>query len=146
MPAPRQFRAQAVDAPPDLLLARRLLQQAQRHLASAAVEGVDRDSRFGMLYDAARKAADATMRVAGRRVTQGPGHHVLFIAEAKRLLGPDTAQVWVQVEAARSIRNDMEYRAREVSGSELAGFRAAAEEAVAAAQEHLNSAKQASSS
>ena len=94
-----------------------------------------------MLYDAARKAADAAMRVAGRRVTQGPGHHIVFIAEAQRLLEPDDSGVWVQVEAARSIRNDMEYRAREVSESELASFKVAATNAVAAAREYLRRAE-----
>lgn len=80
MPPPR--RAQAVDAPADLPLARQLLAQANRHLASAAIPGVDLDSRFGMLYDAARKGADALMRAAGRRITQGIGHHIVFFEEA----------------------------------------------------------------
>ena len=146
MPGPRRTRARVVDALPDLPLARRLLDQAERHLASAAVEGVDRDSRFGLLYDAARKAADATLRTAGRRVTQGPGHHVAFISEAKRLLGPDHAELWVQVEAARSIRNDMEYRAREVSESELGSFEVAAEKAVTAAREYLTNREKAAGS
>jgi hypothetical protein len=72
MPAPR--RAQAVDAPADLPLARQLLAQVDRHVASAAIPEVDLDSRFGMLYDAAREAADAIMCVGGRRVTRGIGH------------------------------------------------------------------------
>jgi hypothetical protein len=86
------------------------------------------------------------MRVAGRRVTQGPGHHLVFIDEARRLLGPDHSALWIQVQAARSIRNDMEYRAREVSESELASFAAAAERAVAAAHEYLSRAGAQSSS
>jgi hypothetical protein len=65
MPAPRHIRATAVDASPDLPLARRMIAQAERHLASAAIAGVDADSRFGMLNDAARKAADAVMRARG---------------------------------------------------------------------------------
>jgi hypothetical protein len=126
-----------VAAPRDLPLAHRLLEQAERHLASADIDGVDRDSRFGLLYDAARKAADAVLRTSGRRVTQGAGHHIVFIDEAERLLGPGHSELWVQVRVARSIRNDMEYRAREVSEAELASFRAAAERAVAAAHDYL---------
>jgi hypothetical protein len=120
VPPARSSRARAVDAPPDLALARRLLDQAERHLKSAAIRGVDADSRFGMLYDAARKSADAVMRAEGRRVTAGTGHHSVFLAEAKRLLASDKASVLTRVEAARSIRNAMEYRAREVTELEVA--------------------------
>jgi len=119
VPAPRQSRSQVVDAPQDLPLARRLLDQADRHIASAAIDGVDRDSRFGMLYDAARKAADAAMRASGRRVTQGAGHHIQYLAEARRLLAPEHETLWTRVQAARSVRNDMEYRGREVTELEV---------------------------
>lgn len=69
----RNLRARAAEAPPDLDLARRLLDQAERHIASAAIPGIDADSRFGMLYDAARKSADAVMRV--RRVEAARSIH-----------------------------------------------------------------------
>jgi len=110
MPPPR--RAQAVDAPADLPLARQLLAQADRHFASAAIPGVDLDIRFGMLYDAARKAADAIMRTGGRRVTQGIGHHIVFFEEAKRLLPAADSGLVARVEGARNTRNAMEYQAR----------------------------------
>lgn len=138
MPPPKRSRAQAATAPADPALAHRLLAQAERHLASASVKGVDRDSRYGLLYDAARKAADAAMRAAGRRVTQGAGHHVASIAEAERLLGREHRDLWLQVEAARSVRNDREYRAREVSESELAALRAAAEAAIRVVREYVD--------
>ena len=117
MPPPR--RARAVDAPADLPLARQLLAQADRHFASAAIPGVDLDSRFGMLYDAARKAADAIMRAGGRRVTQGIGHHIVFFDEAKRLLPAADSGLVARVEGARNTRNAMEYQAREVTQTEV---------------------------
>ena len=87
-----------------------------------------------MLYDAARKSADAVMRAEGRRVTQGTGHHIVFLAEARRLLPNDNASVFTRVEAARSIRNAMEYRAREVTEIEVAELTDAAAKLVAAAR------------
>src|ERR671917_591180 len=99
----RSFRARAADAPPDLALALRLIEQAERHIASAGIPGIDPESRFGMLHDAARKGADAVMRATGRRVTTGTGHHIVFLAEAKRLLPPEhtrTLQLVESVEAA----------------------------------------------
>jgi hypothetical protein len=138
MPTPRNTRAQAADAPPDLPLARRLLDQADRHVASAKIEGVDRDSRYAMLYDAARKAADAVMRASGRRVTQGVGHHIVYLTEAQRLLGAELETVWIKVQAARSIRNDMEYRGREVTDLEVTELEAASLQLIAAARAHVD--------
>jgi hypothetical protein len=138
MAAGRNLRSNAVDAPQDLRLAQRLLDQADRHIASAGVDGVDRDSRFGLLYDGARKAADAIMRAKGRRVTAGVGHHIVYLAEAKRLLGPDHAELWTRIETARSIRNDMEYRGREVSELELTELDDAAAQIVVAARAYVD--------
>ncbi len=131
---PQARRAQATDAPVDLGLAGQLLAQADRHLKSAAIAGIDPDSRFGMLYDAARKAADAIMRVAGRRVTQGTGHHIVFFEEAKRLLPPADSKLVARVEGARSIRNGMEYQGREVTQTEVDELADAAARFVAAAR------------
>jgi hypothetical protein len=139
VPPARQVRAQADKAPIDLPMARRLLEQADRHLASAAIPGVDADSRFGMLYDAARKAADATMRAAGRRVTQGVGHHIVFFAEAKRLLPSDQSPLITRVEGARAIRNGMEYRGREVTDTEVQDLAEAAAQLFAAARAYVDS-------
>jgi hypothetical protein len=142
VPPPRQRRAQAADAPPDLELARRLLDQAERHLASASIPGVDADSQFGLLYDAARKSADAVMKANGRRVTQGSGHHIVFLAEAKRILPRRYHLLVTRVEAARSIRNGMEYRAREVSELELAEITEAAAGMLGAAREYVDAQRQ----
>jgi hypothetical protein len=120
-------------------MAHRLLEQAERHLASAAISGVDADSRFGMLDDAARKAADATMRAAGRRVTQGAGHHIVFFAEAKRLLPGAQSPLITRVEGARAIRNGMEYQGREVTDTEVQDLAEAAAQLVGAAREYVDS-------
>jgi hypothetical protein len=138
VPERRNVRAKAIDAPQDLPLARRLLEQADRHIASAHVDGVDRDSRFGLLYDGARKAADAIMRANGRRVSTGAGHHIAYLTEARRLLGPKHAKLWTRIEAARSIRNDMEYRAREVTELEVTELDEAASQIVAAARAYVD--------
>lgn len=140
MPPSRNLRAHAAAAPPDLELARRLLDQADRHIASATIPGVDADSRFGMLYDAARESADAVLKSKGRRVTQGSGHHIVFLAEAKRLLPSDRAALVTRIEAARSIRNAMEYRVREVTQNEVSEVRDAAIKLVAAARAFVDSA------
>lgn len=133
-------RAKAVAAPADVLLATRLLDQAERHLASAEIDGVDLDSRFGMLYDAARKAADAMMRAEGRRVTSGSGHHVVYLDEAERLMGAHSTD-WLVVKAGRSIRNDMEYRGREVTQLEADELATSARRVVTAAREYVDAKK-----
>ena len=139
MPPPR--RAQAVAAPADLPLARQLLAQADRHFSSAAIPGVDLDSRFGMLYDAARKAADAIMRAGGRRVTQGIGHHIVFFEEAKRLLPAADSGLLTRVEGARNTRNAMEYHARDVTQTEVDELTNAATHFIAAARLYVQQAE-----
>src|SRR5689334_799562 len=105
MPAPRISRARAEPAPKDFKVADRLLAQATNHLGSAAISGVDPEAQFTLLYDAARKAADAVLRAEGRRITHGAAHHVAYLAEAKRLLGPEHESLLNRVEAARVTRN-----------------------------------------
>ncbi len=135
MPPPR--RAQAEDAPADIPLARQLLTQADRHFASAAIPGVDLDSRFGMLCDAARKAADAILRAGGRRVTQGISHHIAFFEEANRLLPDTDSKLVTRVEGARNIRNGMEHQAREVTQTEVEELTEAAAHFIAAGEHFL---------
>jgi hypothetical protein len=134
-------RARAVDAPSDLPLAGQILAQADRHFASAAIPGVDLDSRFGMLYDAARKAADAIMRAGGRRITQGIGHHIVFFEEAKRLLPAADSGLVARVEGARNTRNAMEYQAREVTQTEVDELANAATHFIAVARLYVQQAE-----
>ncbi len=137
MPSSRSSRAQVVSAPPDVATAERLLAQADRHIASADVAGVDGESRYGMLYDGARKAADAVLRANGRRLTRGLGHHVAYLAEAQRLLGPEEAEILARLERARQIRNAVQYDTREVSAVEIVDLSEAAQSIVAAARAHV---------
>jgi hypothetical protein len=91
----------------------------------------------GLLYDAARKAADAVLRAAGRRLTTGTGHHAAYIAEARRHLGEDHARLLVRLDAARRIRNDVQYQAREVSDAEVRDLHDAAGKILAAARDYV---------
>jgi hypothetical protein len=137
VPTPRTMRARAEAAPPDFTVAERLLEQAANHLESAAIAGVDREGRFTLLDDAARKAADAVLRAEGRRITHGSGHHIAYLAEAKRLLGPTHESLLSRVEAARVTRNRAEYQARQVTETELTDLQGAAHALVATARTHL---------
>jgi hypothetical protein len=139
VPAPRIIRAKAESAPPDFKIAERLLAQAASHLQSAAISGVDPEGRFTLLYDAARKAADAVLRAEGRRITHGPGHHIAYLAEAKRVLGPAHESLLNRVEAARVTRNRAEYQARAVTEAELADLQGAAHALVITARAHGSS-------
>lgn len=130
-------QARPEDAPADCATARRLLEQAERHLASSRLDGVDAQSAYGMRYDAGRKACDAVMRAAGRRLTKGLGHHRAYMAEAGRLLGDEHASAVRQLERAARIRNGAEYDAREVTQSELEAVDACAEAVLAAAQAYV---------
>jgi hypothetical protein len=80
------------------------------------------------------------MRAAGRRVTTGAGHHIVYLVEAKRLLVPASTTMQTRVEGARSIRNGIEYHAREVTQLEVAELDAAAHELVAAARRFVDDA------
>lgn len=133
-------RSQPRDAPSDCTAARRLLDQAEKHLRSANVEGVDSESRYGMLYDDGRKACDAVLHASGRRLTVGLGHHVQYIAEARRLLGADddVATLLARLETARAIGNTVQYDMREVSGAELEDLREAVAAVVRRARAHVD--------
>ncbi len=139
---PRAERARAEPASVDCGAARRLLEQAARHMASAAISGVDDESRYGMLYDAGRKACDAILRAAGRRLRHGTGHHAAYLAEARRLLGSDadTTRLLSRLDAARSIRNGTQYRLREVTEAELFDLKAAASDVLSRATEFVRDA------
>lgn len=110
-------RAKATDAPRDPAGAHRLLAQAHRTLASAALAGVDADSGYGLAYQAALKAVLALLRHSGRRVSSGSGGHVVTLREAERLLGDDGAIVR-RVDRMRRARNQVVYDGEEVGEAE----------------------------
>jgi hypothetical protein len=117
VPRPRTIRARPQAAPLDFALADRLLEQAANHLESASITGVDRE---------------------GRRITHGAGHHIAYLEEAKRLLGPTHDDLLTRVEAARLTRNRAEYQARQVTETELTDLHGAAHALLAAARAHVS--------
>jgi len=110
-------RASAIDAPRDRDGARRLLAQAHRTLASAALDGVDADSGYGLAYQAALKAVLALLRHSGRRVSSGAGGHVVTLQEAERLLGREGVLVR-RVDRMRRARNQVVCDGEEVGEAE----------------------------
>jgi hypothetical protein len=114
-----------------------LLEQAAGHIASAGIEGVDPASAYILLYEGARKAIDAVLAAAGRRVTSGIGAHVKYLTEARSQLGSDHATLVARVDAARQIRHDVSYRSRSVTQSEIEGVRAAARETLEVARTRI---------
>jgi hypothetical protein len=94
---------------PDLVIARRMLEDAARHLAtaSAAKRAGDLSGAYQLAYDALRKSAASLLEAQGLRVTSRGGH--LAVQEAV------TAQFGVAVRAFRSFgrirraRNSFEY-------------------------------------
>lgn len=89
---------------PDETAARRLLTDAERHLASAeTLLETDVAGSFTLVYDAARKSLAAVLIARGFRATSSGGH--LTTAEAAGHLGIDVTDFeWMRV-----TRNATEY-------------------------------------
>jgi hypothetical protein len=96
----------------------RLLGQARNHLGSAALDGVDAESAYGLSYQAALKALAAALTFAGMRASSGAGSHVVLLREATRLVGLD-ANLANRIDRMRRTRHAVFYEAEEVSGTEL---------------------------
>jgi YD repeat-containing protein len=67
--------------PPDVTTARASIEEAQRHLTSAALIAVDDpNGAYALLYDGARKAIAAHMLASGPRATVRPrAHHAVGV-------------------------------------------------------------------
>jgi hypothetical protein len=106
----------------DLSEARRLAAQAEAHLASAAVSGVDAESAYGLCYQAVLKGCIATLLADGQRVTVGTRGHVVTLegAGARLSLPGDLVD---RLDAMRRARHRVFYDATEVSELELEGAR-----------------------
>lgn len=114
--------------------AARLVEQARRHLASAAADGVDAESAFGLCYQAALKAMIAGLTADGVRVSAGAGSHVVVLKEARRRLAVEAA-AFHRIDVMRRTRHGVFYDADEVTTAELqAATRDAAELVEAAAK------------
>jgi hypothetical protein len=101
---------------PDLAIARRMQEDAARHLAtaSAAKQAGDLSGAYQLAYDALRKSAASLLEAQGLRVTSRGGH--LAVQEAV------TAQFSASVRAFRSFgrirraRNNFEYPSSNTPG------------------------------
>jgi hypothetical protein len=101
---------------PDLAIARRMLEDAARHLATAAAarQAGDLSGAYQLAYDALRKSAASLLEAQGLRATSRGGH--LAVQEAI------TAQLGTAVSALRSFgrirraRNNFEYPSSNTPG------------------------------
>ncbi len=114
------------EVPADFDEVDRKLAQAENHLASAEVEGIDSESAYIILYSAVHKALSAALLAAGRRVGTGERGHVILIQEARRQLGGDYAQLLTRIDRARRKRNRVAYEAEEIGVNELHSLKRAA--------------------
>lgn len=107
--------------PSDLGFAQNEIGQAEVHLASARLLlETDPVMAYTAAYDAARKAVTAHMRAKGYRVSSGTGNHAKTFEYAAAALGhraPSTALE--QLDDMRTVRNNAEYRGRDVGRAEV---------------------------
>lgn len=115
--------ARVEEVVPDVVEARRAIVQAEAHLSSAAADGVDAESAYGLCYQAVLKSCIGVLMADGRRVTGGAGAHIVILAEATTRLevAGDLAD---RIDAMRRARHRVFYDATEISALELEGARA----------------------
>ncbi len=117
---------------PDQAAADRLIEQAEVHLASARLKGLDRESAYGICYQAALKGLVGVLLANGLRVTGGTGGHIVTIQEGAALLALDPATT-DRLQRMRRGRNRIFYGSREISETDLAGALADAKSVLDAA-------------
>jgi hypothetical protein len=102
----------------DRAAAAAMLEQADRHLASARAPGVDEESAYGLCYQAALKAHIAVLLARGLRVTSGAGGHVVILQEGGAGLAlPE--DVRARLQRMRRTRHQVFYELSEVSEREV---------------------------
>jgi hypothetical protein len=109
--------------PADPVSARRILDEARRHVAAARQIGeLDRSGAYVLCYDAARKAISAVLLAGGYRAMSVPGAHVA-IARAAVSFGSSEAERsrLRQLDQMRRHRNRSEYGVRSFSAQETDG-------------------------
>lgn len=131
--------AQVDIVPPDFADGDRRLAQARNHRRSAQLPGIDNESAYILLYSAAHKAATAVLAVVGRRVSAGERGHVVMLAEVRRALGQEHAQLMTRLDRARQQRHRVAYETLAVGQAELAALLTATQEAIDAAQRFVDS-------
>jgi hypothetical protein len=94
---------------PDLGLARRLLEDAQRHLDTAAIatRAGDLSGAYQLAYDAFRKSSAALLAAQGLRVTSRGGH--VAVQNAINAQFGNTVTVFRSFGRIRRARNTFEY-------------------------------------
>ena len=91
-----------------------LLQQARRHLISAASTAeIDPIGAYVLVYDAARKAMTAILAIQNLRSTSRGGH-IALVDVAKAQLDPPMGKLISSFDRMRSQRNVLEYRSYEM--------------------------------
>lgn len=94
---------------PDLAIARRMLEDAGRHLATAARAKAagDLSGAYQLAYDALRKSAASLLEAQGLRATSRGGH--LAVQEVTTAQFGTTARVFRSFGRIRRARNSFEY-------------------------------------
>jgi hypothetical protein len=107
---------------PDQSTARRLVDSATRHLASAAtLADDDPEAAFATSYDAARKACSALLEAQGLRTTTRGGHIAVRDAVTAQFGDLSGGEALRPFDRLRRRRNDIEYPsdANPVDGDEV---------------------------
>jgi hypothetical protein len=115
----REGSLEAVPVDPNS--ARRILEEARRHVAAAGKIGaMDRSGAYVLSYDAARKAVAAVLLASGYRAMAVPGAHVAIAkAAAVSLASTDPERSRLrQLNQMRHHRNRSEYGVRSFSAQE----------------------------
>jgi hypothetical protein len=101
---------------PDITIARRLLEDAGRHLAtaSAAKAAGDMSGGYQMAYDAFRKSAASLLEAQGLRATSRGGH--LAVQEAVTAQFGTAVRIFRSFGRLRRARNSFEYPSSSAPG------------------------------
>jgi hypothetical protein len=99
---------------PDLAIARRMLEDASRHLATASQAKMagDLSGAYQLAYDALRKSAASLLEAQGLRATSRGGH--LAVQEVVIAQFGTTVRIFRSFGRVRRARNSFEYRAATV--------------------------------
>lgn len=115
----KEGRIEAVE--PDVDVAKDKLEEAKRHLASAAaIAEDDPEGAYSLVYDAARKAVDAHMRANGYRASKSKlGAHEASARYVEAVIGGAYAADARAFNRMRKQRNRTEYGNWHISASTL---------------------------
>lgn len=111
-------RLQQVAADP--AVAATLIEQAERHLASARSLDGDPQAGYGLCWQACLKGLTAVLTASGLRVTSGPGAHAVTLREAAAVLELDEG-LGRRLDHMRRTRHRAFYETDDVSAVELEG-------------------------